>query len=153
DLRGRGVMIPAILATGFGDERILAEALRSGVRDFLPKTGEFLDHLPLTVDRVIHDLRRGRELARGSPELQSSLGVPAAVEAAGITYLVWDLGTDSVLCSPQIRETLGIPAHAAQDDPKSLFALIHHDDRARVIRATTAAREARQAFELIFRGN
>ena len=61
-LKNSGSNIPAILATGFGDESVLVEALRAGVRDFLPKNQRFLELLPLMVDRIMHDIEREREL-------------------------------------------------------------------------------------------
>src|SRR5262245_37186575 len=41
-----GYDIPAILVTGFSDESKVIEAIRSGVRDFVPKTPDYLDYLP-----------------------------------------------------------------------------------------------------------
>ena len=40
-----GHNVPAILVTGLNDENLLVEALRAGVRDFVPKTPNFLNHL------------------------------------------------------------------------------------------------------------
>ncbi len=61
-IRARGEELPAILVTGFADENVLAEALRAGVRDFLPKNQKFWELLPLTVERVMRDVEREREL-------------------------------------------------------------------------------------------
>ena len=40
-----GHNVPAILVTGLHEENLLVEALRAGVRDFVPKTPNFLNHL------------------------------------------------------------------------------------------------------------
>ncbi len=61
--RAAGLDVPAILVTGFGDEEMLAQALRAGIRDFLPKTPDYLDFLVPTVDRVIGQVRTERALA------------------------------------------------------------------------------------------
>ena len=61
--RAAGHDVPAILVTGFGDEAMLAQALRAGLRDFLPKTPDYLDFLVPTVDRVIGQVRTERALA------------------------------------------------------------------------------------------
>lgn len=61
-MKNSGSNLPAILATGFGDENVLVEALRMGVRDFLPKNQLFLEVLPLIVDRVMRDVQREHEL-------------------------------------------------------------------------------------------
>ncbi len=56
-----GFDLPAILVTGFSDETRLIEALRAGVRDFLPKTADFIDYLPPTVERVMKQVRAERK--------------------------------------------------------------------------------------------
>ncbi len=56
-----GFDLPAILVTGFSDEGRLIEALRAGVRDFLPKTADFIDYLPQTVERVMKQVRAERK--------------------------------------------------------------------------------------------
>ena len=43
---------------------MLVEALRAGVRDFVPKTQNFLNHLEPIVDRVLGQVRSERELAK-----------------------------------------------------------------------------------------
>ena len=58
-----GHNVPAILVTGLNDEKLLLEALRAGVRDFVPKTPNFLDHLESIVTRVLDQARTERELA------------------------------------------------------------------------------------------
>ena len=58
-----GHNVPAILVTGLNDENLLVEALRAGVRDFVPKTPNFLNHLEPIVTRVLDQVRTERELA------------------------------------------------------------------------------------------
>src|SRR5262249_25753148 len=55
--------VPAILVTGLQDEHLLVEALRAGVRDFVPKTPNFLNHLEPIVSRVIRQVTTERDLA------------------------------------------------------------------------------------------
>ena len=55
--------MPAILVTGMQEEGLLVEALRAGVRDFVPKTPNFLNHLEPIVARVLDQVRTERELA------------------------------------------------------------------------------------------
>lgn len=56
-LRAEGVHIPAILVTGFTDESRVIEALRAGVSDVVPKSGDYLDYLPEAVERVLSQVR------------------------------------------------------------------------------------------------
>jgi PAS domain S-box-containing protein len=58
-----GHNVPAILVTALHEENLLVEALRAGVRDFVPKTPNFLNHLEPIVTRVLDQVRTERELA------------------------------------------------------------------------------------------
>jgi signal transduction histidine kinase len=61
-LQGDGCDVPAILVTGFGDETRVVEAMRAGVRDFIPKTPNFVELVVPTVDRVMKQVRSERQL-------------------------------------------------------------------------------------------
>jgi len=52
-LRADKVRVPAILVTGFTDESRVIAALRAGVSDVVPKSGDYLDYLPEAVARVL----------------------------------------------------------------------------------------------------
>jgi PAS domain S-box-containing protein len=52
-LRSQDVRVPAILVTGFTDESRVIAALRAGVSDVVPKSGDYLDYLPEAVARVL----------------------------------------------------------------------------------------------------
>ena len=62
ELRDNGLGLPSVLVTGFGDESLLVRALRAGVRDFLPKTPDYLDYLVPTIERVMTQVRTERQL-------------------------------------------------------------------------------------------
>ncbi len=62
-VKAAGHNVPAILVTGMQEEGLLVEALRAGVRDFVPKTPNFLNHLEPIVARVLDQVRTERELA------------------------------------------------------------------------------------------
>ena len=66
-----GFDIPVILVTGFSDEAVAIQALRSGVRDFLSKSTEYLDFLPQSVERVLKQVRTDRRLAESEARLAS----------------------------------------------------------------------------------
>jgi len=61
-LQREGYDVPAILVTGFGDEARVVEAMRAGVRDFIPKTQNFVELVVPTVDRVMKQVRSERQL-------------------------------------------------------------------------------------------
>lgn len=60
-LRAAGVEIPAIMVSGLSDELRIIEALRAGVADVLPKTSDYLDHLPEIVQRVLAQQLQARD--------------------------------------------------------------------------------------------
>ena len=62
-LRSQGLVLPAILCTGFADEARVIEALRSGVADVVPKSEGYLDYVPEAIERVLRERRIERELA------------------------------------------------------------------------------------------
>jgi PAS domain S-box-containing protein len=62
-VKDQGHNVPAILVTGLYEENLLVEALRAGVRDFVPKTPNFLNHLEPIVTRVLDQVRTEHELA------------------------------------------------------------------------------------------
>ena len=78
-LKAEGNAIPAIVVTAFPDESAVIDALRLGVRDFIPKTGEYLDYLPRAVERIADQIRLERRLA-GSERRMASL-VATAMDA------------------------------------------------------------------------
>jgi len=62
-MRQMGFDVPAILVTGFSDESRAVEALRAGIRDVLPKVGDYLDYLPQAVERVVTQVSTERQAA------------------------------------------------------------------------------------------
>lgn len=73
-LKAQGFNIPAILVTAFGDQDVAIRALRAGVRDFVPKSSDYLDHLPAAVDRVAAQVRVERKLLESEQRLASIVG-------------------------------------------------------------------------------
>ncbi len=61
-LLAEGCDVPAILVTGYGDENRVIEAMRAGVRDFIPKTPNFVELVAPTVERVMKQVRAERQL-------------------------------------------------------------------------------------------
>ncbi len=91
-LKAAGHDLPAVLITPLDDEHLPVDALRAGVRDLVPRTPNYLDHLELIVSRVIrqlgmeHALEEYRSLARESEvrrrELEHEIAHRKRVEQA-----------------------------------------------------------------------
>ena len=62
-LRADGHGLPAILVTSFSDESKVIEALRAGIRDVVPKSGDYLEYLPQAVRRIIEQVQTERQVA------------------------------------------------------------------------------------------
>ena len=54
---------PFVIITGQGDERVAVEMMKSGARDYLVKSTEFLEVLPSVVARVLAQIEQERKLA------------------------------------------------------------------------------------------
>jgi two-component system cell cycle sensor histidine kinase/response regulator CckA len=65
-----GFDLPVILVTGFSNESTVIDAIRCGVRDFVPKTMEYLRYLPKAAERVLSAVRTERELAKSEARFQ-----------------------------------------------------------------------------------
>ena len=81
ELRGAGLGVASVLVTGFNDEALLAQALRAGVRDFIPKTPDYLDYLVPTVGRVLNQVRTERQLEMERARRVYEQGARAEAEA------------------------------------------------------------------------
>ena len=62
-MRAEGYTLPAILVTSFSDESKVIEALRAGIRDVVPKSGDYLDYLPQAISRIIDQVVTERRVA------------------------------------------------------------------------------------------
>jgi signal transduction histidine kinase len=61
-LQAEGRDLPAILVTGFSDETRILEAMRAGLRDLIPKTANFVELVPATLERVFAQVAQERRL-------------------------------------------------------------------------------------------
>lgn len=70
-LHALGHDMPVILVTGFSDESTVIGALRQGVRDFVLKSTDYLQYLPIAVERVLQAVRTERQLAIAEARFQT----------------------------------------------------------------------------------
>ena len=73
-LQEEGWRFPAILVTGHADQAVAIRALRAGMRDVVPKSSEYLEYLPVAVDRVAAQARVERKLVESELRLASIIG-------------------------------------------------------------------------------
>lgn len=70
-LSDQGIEVPFIFMTGFGDERIAVEIMKLGAKEYLVKSGEFLNQIPLIVKRTVKEIESDSKLIRMQKELES----------------------------------------------------------------------------------
>jgi PAS domain S-box-containing protein len=103
-MKAEGWNIPAILVTGFPDENIAIQALRIGVRDFVSKSGEYLDHLKNAVERVIVQARVEQKL------LESELRLASIIGTTMDAIVMCDARAEIVLFNRSAEEMFKCPA-------------------------------------------
>jgi PAS domain S-box-containing protein len=129
-LRAEGVRVPAILVTGFTDESRVIEALRTGVSDVVPKSGDYLDYLPEAVERVLSQVRLQKASDEAAMLRDREQHYRTLSEALPHLVLTCDANGDCDFLSKQWLEYTGL------DDNSSLglawLNAIHADDREEV---------------------
>ncbi|HTH61558.1 MAG TPA: response regulator [Paraburkholderia sp.] len=131
-LRAQNVRVPAILVTGFTDESRVIEALRAGVSDVVPKSGDYLDYLPEAVARVLAqvNLQRASDealLLRDREEHYRTLS-----EALPHLVLTCNAGGDCDFVSKQWLAYTGLDER--QSCGLAWLDAVHPDDREEVRR-------------------
>lgn len=124
----------AILVTGLVDEGRVLEALRSGVRDIVRKTDDFLETLPVTVDRVVRQVVAERKALEADALRESEQRLRLALETGGMGAWEYDLTTGQLRCTDICLSHLGMPPGVAPNW-HAVVAQLHPDDRDRVVKA------------------
>jgi len=73
-MKSAGFDLPVIVVTGSSDEAVVIRALRSGIRDFVAKSAQYLDYLPTAVRRVLHQVHLETELVDSKAQLAGVIG-------------------------------------------------------------------------------
>jgi signal transduction histidine kinase len=71
ELKASSAYLPIILMTSVGDEMLAAEALRSGISDYIPKSRITAESIRRTVDRSIHVCGQARLIDEQRGELEN----------------------------------------------------------------------------------
>jgi signal transduction histidine kinase len=80
-LKANNIDVPAILVTGMQEDELLLQALRAGVRDFVPKTPEHLDYLLPAVERVLKQVNTERQLVESRARAREAVRRQQELEA------------------------------------------------------------------------
>ena len=87
-VREATIELPLVILTGFADEALAEEAIRSGADDYLRKSELQFGHLARSLRRAIERKARERELRRLSSILEATPNLVATVDSSGrVQYL------------------------------------------------------------------
>ncbi len=123
ELKQIGINVPAILVTGLNDEPTLLRAIRSGLRDFVPKTTAFLDDLSPIVDRVMRQVRVEQRLAESESRLA------AIVRSAIDAVVTIDASGRISLFNPAAERVFGIHSEHALGQPIDRYVIDYDPSR------------------------
>lgn len=67
-LKARGRLVPFVIITGQGDERVAVDMMKRGALDYIVKDGQFLELVPTVVHRSLAQVDREKRLAAAEEE-------------------------------------------------------------------------------------
>lgn len=125
-IRERGCMTPVVMVTGQGDEGIAVEAMKRGAYDYIMKSSQYLETLPMVVFKAIEQYRtkthleeassRARRLYETCLTVTTQLRVDALMEnlVKGGQKLLQTQGAVLVLCDPISERILAWKAYGLE---------------------------------------
>jgi PAS domain S-box-containing protein len=114
-MKEAGLVMPVILVTAFDDEAVVLQALRAGVKDFVPKTPDYLDYLLPAIERVLKEARVEHQLA------ESQALLAGVINSALDAVLTVDEDGRIVLFNPAAEQTFRCTAAEALGQPLGRF--------------------------------
>ncbi|QOV90093.1 hybrid sensor histidine kinase/response regulator [Humisphaera borealis] len=155
ELAARGNAPAAILVTGFSDEGRVLEALRAGVRDVVRKTDDFLETLPVTVERVLRQVIAERKALEADALRDSEQRLRLALETGGMGAWEYEPFRGDLKCSDICLSHFGLPA-GKTPPPSVMLEYVHPDDIERITKAFTnvvrLGGECESEFRVVPRG-
>ena len=107
-LADAGCKIPFILMTGQGDERLAVDMMKLGASDYLIKDTNFLDILPVAMERLFKTIKNERYLKAAEKKLiESENKYRLIAENTADVIIVSDMNFKRTYVSPSIERQLG----------------------------------------------
>lgn len=129
-------LIPFIVITGQGDERVAVEMMKNGALDYVVKDAHFLEHVPAIVQRASAQVLRDRKLVSAEKALrEAEARLQLAVRSSNIGWWDWDFRTDEIYFSPELKAQLGFQDHEMQNTHAAWEKQLHPEDHDRVMEA------------------
>lgn len=123
----RGIKIPFIIMTGFGDEKIAVEMMKLGSVDYLVKDQNFLEILIPVVEKVKGQITLGQKLTETEETLrQSEIRFKTLIENSTDITMIFGQDGQITYQSPSVKTILGYTPEEIHG--KNFFDLIHEED-------------------------
>ncbi len=145
-----GKRVAAILITGFSDEKVLVDALRLGVRDFVPKNQGFLNVLPLLVERIMDEVHLERRRIEDERNLHAQSEVIEALQAINVGYLNIQFSNNTILWPEDVYPLVGKGSHSIRYFYRKFLKTITPDERGRIKAEIFEAIRNKRPFEISF---
>jgi formate hydrogenlyase transcriptional activator len=105
-----GIVVPFVVMTGNGDERIAVEMMRLGARDYIVKQADFTDLLMPIVERVLAQVATEQRLTQAEQALRDSeIKYRVLMDDAPDAILLADEEGHIVEANRQAERLLGLP--------------------------------------------
>lgn len=132
-----------VMVTSLDDVEDIEQAFQAGATDFMTKPLKW----PLFNHRVRYILKASRTLRELSVNKNK---LAKAQSIAHLVYWEWDYQTDSVDCSTDMFDMLGLPRHDKLTLRRAL-KVIHRDDRRRFLSVVRQAVQDKKPYDIEYR--
>lgn len=148
-------LVPFVMMTGQGDERIAVEMMKLGARDYVVKDAAFIDLLPQVVKRVVREISAEKKLVETEAKLLEA--------KRSIFTLLSNLPGMAYRCQNDSARTMTFvsegctaltgfpPADLVGNSKTSFMELIHEDDREMVLNEIQSALAEKRPFQTVYR--
>ncbi|MGZ8940421.1 MAG: response regulator [Limisphaerales bacterium] len=149
-LSDAGRLIPFIIITGQGHEKVAVEMMKRGALDYVTKDVQFLEHISKVVRHALKQIEQQRRLVAAAASLRES-EERFQLMADHAPVLVWLSGVDKS-CTWLNRPWLVFTGRTMEQElGNGWSASIHPDDLARSLETYTTAFDARKPFAMEYR--
>lgn len=110
-LESTGNLVPFVVITGQGDERVAVEMMKRGALDYLVKDAQFQEFIPTVVQRALNQVEREEKLALAEEAARRENEFAGAVlDASGALMAVLDRDGRIVRFNKACERLTGFPA-------------------------------------------